>query len=42
LYDYAWFDGFFVAAVSYYFLMLRNKENIPAPLSVMTYPIPNE
>jgi nucleobase:cation symporter-1, NCS1 family len=38
LYDYAWFVGFFVAATSYYLLMLRYKADIAAPLSAMTYP----
>src|SRR5271155_3696932 len=42
LYDYAWFVGFFVAASSYYLLMLRYKTNIPAPLSAKTYPSTNQ
>jgi NCS1 family nucleobase:cation symporter-1 len=31
LYDYAWFVGFFVAAGSYYLLMLREKATVAAP-----------
>ena len=33
LYDYAWFVGFFVAAASYYALMLRYRPDISAPLN---------
>jgi NCS1 family nucleobase:cation symporter-1 len=42
LYDYAWFVGFFVAAASYYFLMLRYRANMPASTSAVTYPSTNE
>jgi nucleobase:cation symporter-1, NCS1 family len=42
LYDYAWFVGFFVAAASYYLLMLRYEANAAAPLSTMTYTSPRE
>jgi nucleobase:cation symporter-1, NCS1 family len=41
LYDYAWFVGFFVAASSYYLLMLRYAANAPA-LSTMTEASLNE
>src|ERR1700744_3454808 len=37
LYDYAWFVGFFVAAASYYFLMLRYRVDTSAPLSPVTW-----
>src|SRR5271168_5009735 len=36
LYDYAWFVGFFVAAASYYFLMLRYRMDISRALSPVT------
>ena len=36
LYDYAWFVGFFVAAGSYYLLMLREKASVAAPLGSAT------
>jgi NCS1 family nucleobase:cation symporter-1 len=42
LYDYAWFVGFFVAAASYYLLMLRYKTNLFAPPSAVTYATTNE
>jgi NCS1 family nucleobase:cation symporter-1 len=42
LYDYAWFVGFFVAGASYYFLMLRYRTAIPAPLEAVTYSNTNE
>jgi NCS1 family nucleobase:cation symporter-1 len=42
LYDYAWFVGFFVAAASYYLLMLKYRTDISAPLSTMTHAGINE
>jgi NCS1 family nucleobase:cation symporter-1 len=41
LYDYAWFVGFFVAASSYYVLMLKYMADTPA-LNPMTQPSLNE
>src|SRR5207302_11234175 len=42
LYDYAWFVGFFVAAASYYLLMLRHRVDTSAPLSAVTRSGANE
>src|SRR5271154_2408138 len=42
LYDYAWFVGFFVAATSYYLLMLQYKTSISGMPSTMTHPSTNE
>jgi NCS1 family nucleobase:cation symporter-1 len=42
LYDYAWFVGFFVAAASYYLMMLRYRVDIAAPLSPVTHQGANE
>jgi len=42
LYDFAWFDGFFVSAASYYLLMLRYKAHTSAPLGLMTHSSTNE
>jgi nucleobase:cation symporter-1, NCS1 family len=40
--DYAWFVGFFVAAASYYLLMLRYKADVFAPLHTVTNPSATE
>jgi NCS1 family nucleobase:cation symporter-1 len=42
LYDYAWFVGFFMAAATYYLLMLRYKGLNSAPLSTVTHEGANE
>jgi NCS1 family nucleobase:cation symporter-1 len=42
LYDYAWFVGFFVAAASYYFLMLKYRVRTSAPVSAVTRSGTNE
>jgi NCS1 family nucleobase:cation symporter-1 len=42
LYDYAWFVGFFVAAASYYFLMLRYKAANAVVFGTVTYSNENE
>ena len=42
LYDYAWFVGFFVAAATYYLLMLRYKVDTSAPLNAVTRSGANE
>jgi nucleobase:cation symporter-1, NCS1 family len=42
LYDYAWFVGFFVAAASYYLLMLRYRTNLLAAPRTVTYASTNE
>jgi NCS1 family nucleobase:cation symporter-1 len=42
LYDYAWFVGFFVAAASYYFLMLNYRPKTSDLHSSMTQANPQE
>jgi nucleobase:cation symporter-1, NCS1 family len=42
LYDYAWFVGFFVAAATYYVLMLRYRVDTSAPLGPVTQSGANE
>ncbi len=42
LYDYAWFVGFFVAAASYYFLMLRYRLDSSAAMGPVTQSGANE